>query len=119
MKTYLLLLLSLTIMITSCSKDDDKDTITPTNDNERLTYKNWTSYKILNSGNDVTASTSSITFDFHTDGTFTATGLGTASGTWSLDNGILFLGTAGSWNVLSISNTDLKIKSNAIEVHLE
>lgn len=120
MRSLFILLSFLTLLtLASCSNSNGTGNTTNETDEERLTSHTWVSYKVTNGTDDVT-STTSISMNFKNDGTFTATGLtGASSGTWTLGNGILFLGNAGSWTVLLITDTELRIRdgSGVIEIY--
>ena len=120
MRSLFILLTTLLIMTaTGCTDSNGTGDTTNETDEERLTSHTWVSYKVTNGTDDVT-STTSISMNFKTDGTFTATGFtGASSGTWTLGNGILFLGNAGSWTVLLLTDTELRIRdgSGVIEIH--
>lgn len=89
-KFYLVLLvmLSLTLMSTQCSKDDD---FLNDNSEEILLVKNaaesgtWYISSYIDSGQDETNDYNGYTFTFNTDGTVVATnGSNTLNGTWSV-----------------------------------
>lgn len=120
MRSLFILLTALLMMTaTSCSDSNGTGNTTNETDEQRLTSHTWVSYKVTNGTDDVT-STTSISMNFNSDGSFTATGFtGASSGTWSLGNGILFLGDAGSWTVLLLNDSELRIRdgSGIIEIH--
>lgn len=111
--TVLLFISMLFVAFLGCSKDDsDSSNNTNNTQSSQLTGKNWTSYKIENSGTDVTDQVSSITITFNDNGTFVASGLGTASGSWTLSGNTLDMGDAGIWSVLSLTTSSLTIDNN-------
>ena len=124
MKTYAFLFFNIflvfSLFLSACSKDDDDNNGgNNTTQQNHLTSQSWTTYKILNSGNDVTSSVSPMTLNFKTDGTFTASGFGSASGSWTLSGSSLNLGSAGTWTVLELNASSLKIRdsSGTVEAH--
>lgn len=123
---FLLLIFSLTILLFACDKEDGQNNNNQNNNNtsqtdeEKLTSKSWTSYKVLNSGDDVTSSSSTMSIDFNSNGSFTASSfVGGSGGSWSLSGSSLDLGSAGNWTVLELTTSSLKIKdsSGVVEIH--
>lgn len=121
LKTLLVgLSLVLGLFTISCSKDDDGDTedqTTTQNDplsgSALLISKNWTSYKIYNSGIDVTSQTSSITYDFKSDNHYAlSSDSGSSNGTWSLNGSTLVLDGV-DWAVLEFTKSSLKIEDQS------
>lgn len=117
MKRLVIVLLAATLMLpfANCKKDNNDNDgggnlgggLT---DRQKLTSKSWTSYKILNSGTDVTGASSSVTFNFNDNGTYTAGGVsGSGSDNWSLSGSTLDLGSEGVWTVKTLTNTELEI----------
>lgn len=83
-----LVMLSLTLMSTQCSKDDD---LLNDNSEEIMLVKNaaesgtWYISSYIDSGQDETNDYNGYTFTFNTDGTVVATnGSNTVNGTWSV-----------------------------------
>ena len=83
-----------------------------TPDNDKLTSHTWISYYVTEGMDDVSSSTS-ITLNFKSDGSLSATGfdaLGWA-GSWTLDNGVLDLGDGGKWSVIMLTDSELRLRS--------
>lgn len=126
---FLLLIISLTSLLFACDKEEDDTSQNNTNQNntnntlsneEKLTSKSWTSYKVLNSGSDVTSSSSTMSINFNSNGSFSASSfVGGSGGSWTLSGSSLDLGSAGNWTVVELTISSLKIKdsSGVVEIH--
>lgn len=127
MKRILIVLITATLMLSfsNCKKNSDDGGggggVGGLTDSQKLTSKTWTSYKVLNSGTDVTSSSSTISFNFDGNGSYTATGFsGSSSGNWSLSGSTLNLGSAGTWAVKTLTTTELQIDNSngAVVIYL-
>lgn len=80
--------------------------------NDKLTAHTWISYYVTKGMDDVSSSTS-ISFNFKTDGSLSATGFDAISfgGSWSLTDGVLDLGDGGKWTVIMLNDTELRLRS--------
>lgn len=118
----LLLVSSLLMFASSCSKDDDASNISTTA-STTLKSGTWKISMYVDDGNDETSNFSSFNFTFANGGVVTATNsVLTATGTWSagtdnstpklnlaFTNPALFVELTEDWEILAVTNTTVSL----------
>jgi len=113
---YTIYFLIISCLLFSCKEEDDSNSETPENStcvglkgDALLVSKIWESVKVINSGMDVTSQVSEVTYDFKSDGTYTASASsGSPNGTWTRSETNLVL-NGNTWKVLEFNANSLKI----------